>query len=92
MNTPDWIDTLFYDKSGFLKANRAIVLNLMERDDDIRSKTRDLFIDRDRAEIIAVPTKRLIASTNSVSLSHVQNVHRVMRETAVLLAGAQIKH
>lgn len=61
---------------------------LMERDNDVRNRVKKHAIERDQAEIIAVPTKKTIAGQNNVSLSHVQNVHRVMRETRILLAAA----
>lgn len=61
---------------------------LLQRDADVRKRVVKYEIARDQAEIIAVPTKKTIAAQNDVSLSHVQNVHRVMRETSVLLSSA----
>ncbi len=61
---------------------------LIQRNNDVRKRVINYGIARDQAEIIAVPTKKTIATKNDVSLSHVQNVHRVMRETSVLMASA----
>jgi hypothetical protein len=80
----DWIDEMFWDDSGFLKQYRDVVHKLLIRDREVR-----LWIEKGlsqvQAENIAEPSKPAIVKMHGASLSTVQNVHRVMRETNRLL-------
>ena len=78
---------MFDDQGGFLRRYPQIVRQLLQRDREVDIlETKN--VPRHQAENIVTPTKPQIAVQNSVSLSHVQNVHRVMRETRRLKVAA----
>ena len=58
---------------------------LLARERNIRELVQVNRLDPASAENIAVPSKPAIAKNTGMSLAHVQNVHRVMRETAITM-------